>query len=127
MIDSEIIKALEVCTTKGKSCKNCPAYVKVDRSNCKEAFRGALNLINRQKAEIESLKDTLKIYHKYNSVIRYTKTKTIKEVIERVKTELPKIEEFYLDEECGSFMILTTEAMDLLERICEEMVGDSDG
>lgn len=56
MTDSEIIKALEVCTTTGASCKNCPAYVKVDCSNCKEAFRGALALIKRQKAEIEQLK-----------------------------------------------------------------------
>jgi hypothetical protein len=55
LTDSEIIKALECCTTNGASCKDCPAFVKVDRSNCKKYFRGALDLINRQKAEIERL------------------------------------------------------------------------
>ena len=56
--DNEIVKALECCTTNGASCKDCPAFVKVDRSNCKKYFRGALDLINRQKAEIET-KDTI--------------------------------------------------------------------
>ena len=55
MTDNEIIKALECCTTNGASCKDCPAFVKVDRSNCKKYFRGALDLINRQKAEIDRL------------------------------------------------------------------------
>ena len=57
MTDSEIIKALECCTTNGATCKDCPAFVKVDRSNCKKYFRGALDLINRQKAEIERLQE----------------------------------------------------------------------
>ena len=56
MTDNEIIRVLECCTTNGVSCKDCPAFVKVDRSNCKKYFRGALDLINRQKAEIERLK-----------------------------------------------------------------------
>jgi hypothetical protein len=55
MTDNEIIKALECCTTKGASCRNCPAFEKVDRSNCKQFFVGALSLINRQKAEVERL------------------------------------------------------------------------
>ena len=56
MTDKDIIKALECCTTNGASCKDCPAFVKVERSNCKKYFRGALALINRQQAEIERLK-----------------------------------------------------------------------
>lgn len=53
LTDNEIVKALECCTTNGASCKNCPAFVKVDRSNCKKYFRGALDLINRLQAEVE--------------------------------------------------------------------------
>ena len=49
MTDNEIIKALECCTTKGASCRNCPAFEKVDRSNCKQFFVGALDLINRPR------------------------------------------------------------------------------
>ena len=55
MTDNEIKKALECCTTNGASCKDCPAFVKVDRSNCKKYFRGALDLINRLQAENERL------------------------------------------------------------------------
>ena len=54
LTDSEVVKALECCTTNVASCKDCPAFVKVDRSNCKKYFRGALDLINRLQAENES-------------------------------------------------------------------------
>lgn len=55
MTDTEIIKALECCTTKGAKCSDCPAFKKVDHSDCKKYFRGAIDLINRQQAEIERL------------------------------------------------------------------------
>lgn len=55
MTDAEIIKTLECCTTKGAKCSDCPAFKKVDRSDCKKYFRGAIDLINRQQAEIEGL------------------------------------------------------------------------
>lgn len=57
MTDTEIIKALECCTTKGAKCSDCPAFKKVDRSDCKKYFRGAIDLINSQKAEIEQWKE----------------------------------------------------------------------
>ena len=56
MTDNEIIKALECCSTYGTSCKDCPAFVKVEHSKCREVLTGAKNLINRQKAEIDMLK-----------------------------------------------------------------------
>lgn len=59
MTDNDIIKALECCTTNGASCKGCPAFVKVDRSNCKKYFCGALDLITRQKARIKELEERL--------------------------------------------------------------------
>jgi hypothetical protein len=52
MTDNEIIKALECC--KKDDCDNCPN----DFGNCYANLAGyALDLINRQKAEIERLKD----------------------------------------------------------------------
>jgi hypothetical protein len=54
MTEAEIMKALEICTTKGASCKNCPAFVKVDRSRCKEVFKGAIDLINHKNEVIKS-------------------------------------------------------------------------
>lgn len=59
MTDTEIIKALECCTTKGAKCSDCPAFKKVDRSDCKKYFRGAIDLINSQKAEIERLNNNI--------------------------------------------------------------------
>ena len=51
MTDNEIIKALECCIND--DCDNCPDTF----GNCEHnAMRNALNLINRQQAEIEKLK-----------------------------------------------------------------------
>lgn len=58
MTDNEVIKALECCTKDG--CSNCPLYVPESTGICvKRIMFGALNLINRQKAEIEKLKEEL--------------------------------------------------------------------
>lgn len=53
MTDNEIIKAVECCTGNTKCCE-CPMF---RTPNCmNKAFGYALDLINRQKAEIERLK-----------------------------------------------------------------------
>lgn len=53
MTDEEIIKALECCCgTAHDSCRNCP----YDDIGCEDKLeKDALDLINRQKAEIEKL------------------------------------------------------------------------
>jgi hypothetical protein len=73
MTDNEIIKALECCTSDGVTCDECPyEYTKhivgeefetmpngksYDDLSCDEWHKiDLLNLINRQKAEIERLK-----------------------------------------------------------------------
>lgn len=59
MTDNEIIKALECCMDD--DCDNCPDTF----GNCEHnAMRNALDLINRQKAEIERLKN-LKIFERF--------------------------------------------------------------
>lgn len=57
LTDNEIIIALEICCTKGASCKGCPAFVKVDRSKCKEVLVGALDIINRLKLQNKDLSE----------------------------------------------------------------------
>ncbi len=58
MTDNEIIKALECCKT-GDDCKGCPYYAN-ERYTCGEHFNeDMLDLINRQKAEIERLQNIL--------------------------------------------------------------------
>ncbi len=62
MTDNDIIKALEICG-KGimfskHDCKKCPYYTELNcETKCKQ---NALDLINRQKADIERLKAEIK-------------------------------------------------------------------
>lgn len=57
MTDNEIIKALDCCGFEyGNLCSVCPKYEK-DNDFCQEELHNyAIDLINRQKAEIERLK-----------------------------------------------------------------------
>ena len=54
MTDNEIIKALECCSN-GEPCANCPYQKQCDETDLAEI---ALDLINRQQAEIERLQET---------------------------------------------------------------------
>lgn len=54
MTDNEIIKALECCNYNNYKCDNCPYIYKA----C-TVYKDAIDLINRQKAEIERLKSEL--------------------------------------------------------------------
>ena len=57
MTDNEIIKALECCSTYA-------AFIKVDKSKCKEYFKAAIDLINRQQQEIRRLTVKLDDYER---------------------------------------------------------------
>ena len=98
MTDNEIIKALECCFTNdfGKTnCNKCAFYTAT--AKCMDDMQNAvIDLINRQKAEIERL--TAKILVKdnindYNTAqlriareeLRTAKSEAIKEFVERVK------------------------------------------
>lgn len=56
MTDNEIIKGLNCCVLPTTDCANCPAYVRGDGDCFDKVKQGALDIINRQKAEIEKLK-----------------------------------------------------------------------
>ena len=52
MTDNEIIKALEICQNENGMCSDCP--YSDDYTNCNTRIaKDVLDLINRQKAEIE--------------------------------------------------------------------------
>ena len=55
LTDAKIVKALEICGTYKGKCTDCPAFVKVDRSNCKNVLLGAVEIINRLQEENERL------------------------------------------------------------------------
>ena len=106
MTDNEIIKAVECCTGNTKCCE-CPMF---RTPNCmNKAFGYALDLINRQKAEIERLekenKDKERAYtdeyclrKEWQSKCRdlleekqTVKSKSIKEFAEKLKERLTGI------------------------------------
>ena len=62
MTDNEIIKALECCSyaTTNRDCEKCSYYP--DEDCTKKQCADIINLINRQKAEIERLRVDLKYY-----------------------------------------------------------------
>lgn len=91
MTEDEIIKALECCDFVDiKACEECPLYRSFD---CRFIIIDkSLDLINRQKAEIERLKSYKKTSHywykKCNELVyelQTTKSEAIKEFAERLK------------------------------------------
>jgi hypothetical protein len=62
LTDDEIVKALEICSIEVEihdldDCKECPYFIKkIDCVTGKRSEKDFLDLINRQKAEIERLK-----------------------------------------------------------------------
>ena len=84
MKDNEIIKALKCCT--GYDCENCEALKYCDYMHPGALARAALDLINRQKAEILELQKRI-INRRADMDYRPDKIKSeaIKEFAERLK------------------------------------------
>ena len=89
--DSEIMKALECCKSEnGYDCEECPCqsvtYKQGDGGCCNAVMGYALDLINRQKAEIEGLQRQL---HEgidlSDTALKVVKSEAIKEFAERLK------------------------------------------
>ena len=57
MTDKDIIKALEYCSNEDGDCRKCPLYNSTDEHCSNLVNKGALDIINRQQAEIEKLKN----------------------------------------------------------------------
>ena len=93
MTDEKIIKALSCCTNKQVlMCKKCPYHYENDWVNCggRQMMEDALDLINRQKAEIEmlglSLESMLFEVKNAHELRDEAITNAIKDFAERVKT-----------------------------------------
>ena len=113
MTDNEIIKALELCGTNDHChTLNCPFGRKESWDEpCQYiAIKYALDLINRQKAEIEALKLINSTYAADTNEIREI---AIKEFAERLKEQIhiKKDRLFYADK---------------IDNLVKEMVGDAE-
>ena len=121
MTDNEIVKALECCDMAGGAfdCKKCPNFK--DFAECKESLsRCALDLINRQKVEIERLNG-------YLDVISYStdkiKAEAIKEFAERLKEKACRISVSYKGEIIPERTEYHIGEVDI-DNLVKEMVGD---
>lgn len=97
MTDNEIIKALENCNLpySDYKCVSCPLYD--TESNCKTALIViALDLINRQKAEIEQWKEEANKYQSlFASACTEAKSEAVREFAERLSGDLYKFPSGY--------------------------------
>ncbi len=123
MTDNDIIKALECCKDTSNKCQQCPLRVK----GCSYMLaENALDLINRQKAEIERLRKAPKCLYEqeteYRSVspcyncegAEEVRAATIKEFAEMLREELKNTSCRF----CEDNVFFT------IKQLVEEMVGE---
>ena len=101
MTDNDIIKALECCASEG--CKNCPYDSKcgISESNMP---KDALDLINRQKVQIERLKAESNMADGYeDALVERTKSEAYKEFAEKLKEKAEFLKD---DDDCLDLVAL---------------------
>ena len=116
MTDNEIKKALECCSKDNIDCEQCPANGLCDSDDY--CFTGAiLDLINRQKEEIERLKYLLDYEEKkYDLCAKRFFKEGVKEFAERLKSEID-IRPTYSREQ-NKYVFF------LIDNLLKEMVGE---
>ena len=129
MTDNDIIKALECCYNIKENCDKCPCGFSSAEPACYDKIKkDALDLINRQKAEIERLTvpqeliddDFCGVVCEFaEELIEKAKAEAVKEFAEKVKKYCVDIIVF--DDWCEESKLI-----DYIEDLVNEMVGDSD-
>ena len=129
MTDNDIIKALEICRNENGICSDCP--YSDDYTNCNTRIaKDSIDLINRQKEEIERLTAMLEAAEDYlyplpfknafDDELAKAKSEAIKEFAERLKNAFPegnrdnKCPAIYIDDYCY-----------IIDECAEEMVGEN--
>lgn len=138
--DEEIIKALEYCNAGRTDCDKCVVKRKCESYPFHSAVAEyAIDLINRQKSEIERLKTENKIYIQANQVIGYQRDQRDKEIdelqkqIDGLDVRENKIKSEAYKEFAGKLKkeTLSDRGYDILqqgtiENILKEMVGEEE-
>lgn len=137
MTDSEVIKALEYCIADRIECDKC-ALQRECESNpfCSTIAKYALDLINRQRAEIERLKECPKCVYEYDGevteycvqgpcpnfkTVEQIKTEAYKEFAEKLEEKLCDCRTVSDGEYCGFDCGDTHECIDdLLKEMVDE-------
>ena len=129
LTDKEIISSLEVIATTG-NCEECEIRnCKWGTCNCSQITANvALDLINRQKAEIERLKKEVSVardaYISIQDRYEHTKTEAYKEFAKRLKNKIKT--------ECNPYGKPTYDydtsisIMNYMDNLLKEMVGEEE-
>ena len=131
MKDNEIIKALECCADEDAPCSECPIGRDYD-CRLKLAIR-SLEIINRQKAEIENLKKGCDVYRQTASdnermhldvmweLTEKARAEAIKEFAERLKNVINED----LQSGCDCADYLTDDLPVFIDNLVKEMTEDT--
>lgn len=114
MTDEKLIKSLEMCANNG-NCKDC--FINPHKGNygyCTSlAIKEALDLINRQKAEIERLQNRIVFWREYMDYRPdELKAEAIKRFVERLR-------EYAISDEFGTMVDI-----DDIDNLIEETIGE---
>lgn len=136
MTDNEIIEALECCGDPYDICAHCPIPndIKGDCRCCEYLANNALDLITRQQAEIERLKNENMakeaeyndMLEQRNSVERYletAKSEAVKEFVDRLKEVSSK---FIMCDNGTQIIQYHQISTRKLDSILKEMVGEEE-
>ena len=133
MIDNDIIKALEICTHPNTKCSDCPFHNTMYDFCRTNSQTMALMLINRQKAEIEELKEDNKQFANRlvasGDFIEKVRTEAIKEFAERLKEQPIKCQFPFFglttdDEIAEHFNGIMKQVSEAIDNLVKEMVGE---
>ena len=122
LTDEDIIKALECCIDG--YCRGC-MYGDTDQFHCKDdLMQNTLDLINRQKAEIERLqnerieriRELTKVV--YDKEIAEAKTEAIKEFAEKLPEIIPHFDDGHTTMEC---------VVRAVKKLVKELIEKNDG
>ena len=121
LTDEEIIKALECCLCDNSECLQCQNK-EVCKIECDELATKVLDLINRQKSEIERLKGSTVVNNIMESqrIKREAKAEAYKEFAERLKQHKRKIRGFDLNEEFWDYAVLVENIDNLLKEMGDD-------
>lgn len=122
--DEEIIKALEYCNADRNECDKCVLKRKCESNPFYSAVaEHALELINRQKSEIERLKGSTIVNNIMESqrIKREAKAEAYKEFADMVKKNIKEVWN-YDNGTCSCVLVLTKD----IDKILKEIVGEKE-
>ena len=133
MTDNDIIKALGCCSQNSGCTSKCPLYpyaISEHRSSGLYCFKAFLDLINRQEAEIERLKEEVYIKDRAISYAKEicrdlrqrlakSKTEAVKEFAESLKKSSRKMQSSDFGGEFWDKAVLVED----IDNLVKEMVG----